>query len=63
MGIAGSAGPPAADGAVAGAPAAVQPSSGERPLADRLASLGRLHADGILTDDEFHAAKRQLLER
>ena len=45
------------------APAAVQPSSGEAPLADRLASLGRLHADGILTDDEFDAAKRQLLER
>ena len=63
MGIAGSAGTPAAGGAVARAPAAVQPSSVEPPLADRLASLGRLHADGILTDDEFDAAKRQLLER
>ena len=59
MGIAVSAGTPAAGGARA----AVQPSSGEAPLADRLASLGRLHADGILTDDEFDAAKRQLLER
>ena len=48
---------------VAGAPAADRPSSREAPLADRLASLGRLHADGILTDDEFDAAKRQLLER
>ena len=63
MGIAGGAGTPAPGGAVARAPAAVQPSSGEAPLADRLASLGRLHADGILTDDEFDAAKRQLLER
>jgi hypothetical protein len=31
-------------------------------LADRLAGLARLHADGVLTDDEFAAAKRRLLE-
>ena len=35
----------------------------KRSLADRLASLARLHAEGILTDDEFGAAKRHLLER
>jgi len=35
----------------------------EMTLADRLSDLARLHADGILTDDEFSAAKRHLLER
>ncbi len=35
----------------------------ETDLADRLANLGRLHAEGILTDEEFSAAKRRLLER
>ncbi len=35
----------------------------EATLADRLSDLGRLHADGILTDEEFSAAKRHLLER
>lgn len=33
------------------------------PLAERLAGLARLHRDGILTDDEFDAAKHRLLER
>ena len=63
MGIALPPGTPAAGGTVLGAPAPGRPASMEAPLADRLASLGRLHADGILTDDEFDAAKRQLLER
>ena len=54
---------PATGRAAAGTPRLGATSSGEAPLADRLASLGRLHADGILTDDEFDAAKRQLLER
>jgi uncharacterized protein YbaR (Trm112 family) len=31
-------------------------------LAQRLEGLGKLHADGVLTDDEFAAAKRHLLE-
>jgi uncharacterized protein YbaR (Trm112 family) len=31
-------------------------------LARRLEGLGKLHADGILTDEEFTAAKRHLLE-
>ena len=30
-------------------------------LADQLDDLGRLHADGILTDEEFTAAKQKLL--
>ena len=45
------------------APGRVPPSPVEATLADRLADLARLHADGILTDDEFGAAKRHLLER
>jgi len=31
-------------------------------LAAQLDDLGRLHADGVLTDEEFAAAKRRLLE-
>jgi len=31
-------------------------------LATQLDDLGTLHADGVLTDDEFAAAKRRLLE-
>ena len=31
-------------------------------LADQLADLGTLRRDGVLTDDEFAAAKRRLLE-
>ena len=31
-------------------------------LARRLEGLAKLHADGVLTDDEFAAAKRRLLE-
>lgn len=57
MGITLSAGPHA--GAAGAASQAVREAS----IADRLATLGRLHADGILTDDEFAAAKRHLLER
>jgi hypothetical protein len=33
----------------------------EPSLADRLADLARLHAEGILTDEEFRAAKRHIL--
>jgi hypothetical protein len=33
----------------------------EASLADRLADLARLHAEGILTDNEFRAAKHHLL--
>ena len=63
---------PATDAAMGGRPGAgaisrtsppVPASSVEAPLADRLAAIARLHADGILTDDEFVAAKRHLLER
>src|SRR5262245_21626106 len=31
-------------------------------LAEQLDDLGKLHADGILTDDEFATAKRRLLD-
>jgi D-serine deaminase-like pyridoxal phosphate-dependent protein len=41
---------------------AVAPPAVAASLADRLADLARLHADGILTDDGFAAAKRHLLE-
>ena len=38
-----------------------QPPSAE--LTERLKDLAGLHASGALTDEEFAAAKRQLLER
>lgn len=34
----------------------------EPSLAEQLDDLGQLHADGVLTDDEFAVAKRRLLE-
>jgi hypothetical protein len=36
--------------------------AGSTSLATRLEGLGKLHADGVLTDEEFAAAKRRLLE-
>jgi uncharacterized protein YbaR (Trm112 family) len=44
--------PPPAD------PTQVAPTA----LARRLEGLGKLHAEGVLTDEEFAAAKRRLLE-
>lgn len=41
-------------------PATARP---EPSLADQLDDLGKLHADGVLTDDEFAAAKQKLLDR
>ncbi|MFL5682418.1 MAG: SHOCT domain-containing protein [Chloroflexota bacterium] len=46
----------------AGTSAAPAGSSSPRPVADRLQDLARLHANGVLTDDEFAAAKRNVLE-
>ena len=47
---------------VAAQPAnAVVPPAGPS-LSDRLVGLAKLHADGILTDDEFAAAKRKILQ-
>jgi hypothetical protein len=44
-------------------PPAVDPGASASPsLAKRLEGLGKLHADGVLTDEEFAAAKRRLLE-
>lgn len=49
-----------------GPPAAAGPSSvvaaAPPTIADRLQDLARLHAKGVLTDEEFNAAKRNLLE-
>jgi len=42
---------------VAAPPAATPQSS----VADRLVELGKLHTSGVLTDDEFTAAKKRLL--
>ena len=67
MGVALPAGvPPRAAAAAAGPPVDGDPATTppvEVDFADRIATLGRLHADGILTDEEFSAAKRRLLER
>jgi len=50
---------PAAPAATAASP--LDPSS-PRPIGDRLQDLAKLHANGVLTDAEFAAAKRRLLE-
>lgn len=42
------------------APAAAA-ATGSTSLADQLAQLGRLRADGVLSDEEFAAAKARLL--
>ena len=39
-----------------------QPPPPEASLSDRLQGLAKLHADGVLTDEEFAAAKRRLLD-
>ncbi|MFL5727275.1 MAG: hypothetical protein ACJ77F_13140 [Chloroflexota bacterium] len=44
---------------VAGAPVPPAPAPS---LADQLAGVAKLHADGLLTDDQFAAAKRRLLD-
>ena len=54
-----SAGSRAAGGTVA-APSAAEPAIAS--LSDRLEALANLHTKGILTDAEFSAAKRRLLE-
>ena len=42
------------------APAAAPAAQVEDPI-QRLSELGDLHSKGVLTDDEFAAAKRQIL--
>jgi len=42
-------------------PAVVSPPAAEPTLAGRLRELADLHKDGILSDDEFAAAKAKLL--
>jgi uncharacterized protein YbaR (Trm112 family) len=62
------AGPSATPGASAARPApAVATGSATGPgstpaIGDRLQELAKLHAKGVLTDEEFTAAKRRLLE-
>ena len=67
MSVALAAGAIPAGGPASGAPDQASgtdhPSPHEPSLADRLAELARLRAEGILTDEEFGAAKRHLLER
>jgi len=55
----GSAGPTTA----VASPGGAATPGGEPDLAQRLTELGRLHAEGVLTDDEFGEVKRRLLER
>jgi uncharacterized protein YbaR (Trm112 family) len=44
-------------------PPPVEDSASQAPsIADQLASYARLHADGVLSDEEFAAVKRRLLE-
>jgi long-chain acyl-CoA synthetase len=53
---------PAADPAPPPAPTSrPSPTNGEAGLVDELERLVRLHADGLLTDEEFIAAKSRLL--
>jgi hypothetical protein len=52
----------AAPAAVAPAPVAAAPAGGiSADALDRLAELGKLHDQGVLTDEEFSAAKGKLL--
>jgi uncharacterized protein YbaR (Trm112 family) len=64
------AGPPGPAPAARSGPrpaSATRPAAGPSParatpnLAEQLAGLARLHADGVLTDEELAAAKRRLL--
>ena len=50
-----------AAGGTVGAPSSAEPATASLP--DRLEALANLHGKGILTDAEFSAAKRRLLER
>jgi len=63
MPAAGTAGPAGTGGTIASAPDGTPGPGGEPDLAKRLAELGRLHADGLLTDEEFAAVKQRLLDR
>ena len=51
--------PPAAPGTTVAVPV----SAAAAGVADQIADLAKLHADGILSDEEFATAKRRVLER
>ncbi|AVH23943.1 SHOCT domain-containing protein [Nocardia cyriacigeorgica] len=54
--------PPPPPAAAAPAPAAPAPAAGgAEDLVAKLQQLGQLHDSGVLSDEEFAAAKRQLL--
>jgi hypothetical protein len=63
MGVSLAAGAMSAAGPVAQAAGQPREPDHQASLADRLVELARLRAEGILTDEEFGAAKRHLLER
>jgi uncharacterized protein YbaR (Trm112 family) len=52
----------AATGAHPGSTATSAQATSDQSLADQIANLARLKADGILTDEEFSAVKRRLLD-
>ena len=43
-------------------PPSALPAAQPAQLADQLEGIGKLHAEGLLTDAEFAAAKRRILE-
>ena len=53
--------PPPPDPAPAPPAAAPAPAGGEESLIDQIERLGQLHAQGLLTDDEFASMKAKLL--
>ncbi len=53
--------PPAQAGPDAGVSPASPASAGAPSIADQVARLARLHDDGVLTHEEFAAAKRRVL--
>ena len=54
--------PPSHAGAAPAAHGSAATTSADATLSDRIAGLAQLRADGILTDEEFSAAKRRLLD-
>ena len=41
---------------------AAETSDGDRPLADRLRELEELHSDGLISDEEYQAARERALD-
>ncbi len=63
MGISASGAPVGSATAVASAAGPASAATPSPPtMSERLQNLGKLHAEGVLTDEEFTAAKRHVLE-